>query len=491
MYNNWSEIIEILSPVIGCNRSRAEIKMALESSLRTLGWRSSTGSMLNDYRVNTGKIIDIVLGHKEETGTFHVSLPIFIYSNAIANDINNTITSVMVDVKVKIAIVVGNTFDLFFFDEKSDSAIKVSQISFEPEDKNGISLTSLLSASDFNEDRVISYFSSLYEAQLPAMKLNSLISSIIADKHKTEEVLRTYLELEGFAGEIVDKLFETIGIDIYFKNKSIREANPQKDNDSDKSYQKGGHDNTRFSLNGGKYMSKRSFVHSVIAQYIKDNPYITLEELESRFPSELASKVRGVVRTWAQVQSWAEQNGPDILTRYCTKADEILSLHDGTEIVVNSQWGSKNFPKFLAVAKTIYNISSDAPYDGTECTGTIEKDGSTRAKNFKFSMAGIKIGESIVFDAANIEVGVVSDDMIEYKGSRYRLSAFVRAFLPDSMRTPSDAYRGPDFFSYKGVTLTELRNKNVKKQEEIIDNNNGCNGIQISLQSFNTFKTKK
>ena len=106
-------------------------------------------------------------------------------------------------------------------------------------------------------------------------------------------------------------------------------------------------------------------------------------------------------------------------------------------------------------------------------------------------MAGIKIGESIVFDAANIEVSVVSDDMIEYKGSSYKLSAFVRAFLPDSMRTPSDAYRGPDFFSYKGVTLTELRNKNEEKQKEIIENNDGCNGIQISLQSFNTFKTKK
>jgi hypothetical protein len=63
-------------------------------------------------------------------------------------------------------------------------------------------------------------------------------------------------------------------------------------------------------------------------------------------------------------------------------------LYDGTEIVVNSQWGSKNFPRFLALAKKIYNVTSDAPYEGIECSVNENKantNGSTRAKNFKFS----------------------------------------------------------------------------------------------------------
>lgn len=99
---------------------------------------------------------------------------------------------------------------------------------------------------------------------------------------------------------------------------------------------------------------------------------LLLEGLESRFPSELASKVRGVIRTWAQVKSWAEDNGPDILTRYCTKDNERILLSDGTEIVVNSQWGSKNFPRFLALAKSLYNdIRSDSPYEGIECVQNI------------------------------------------------------------------------------------------------------------------------
>lgn len=48
MYDNWSEIIEIIKPVLGFDNSRTEIKIALGSCLRTLGWRTSTGTMKTD-----------------------------------------------------------------------------------------------------------------------------------------------------------------------------------------------------------------------------------------------------------------------------------------------------------------------------------------------------------------------------------------------------------------------------------------------------------
>ncbi len=151
----------------------------------------------------------------------------------------------------------------------------------------------------------------------------------------------------------------------------------------------------------------------------------------------------------------------------------------------------------MALAKKIYNVTSDAPYEGIECSVNENKantNGSTRAKNFKFSMAGIKIGETIVFDPTQTRVKVVSDDSIEYNGKTYRLSTFVRTYLPDNMRTPSDTYRGPDFFSYNGETLTNLRNNQAKEESSPSEEseNDGINkGIQISLQSFNSFKTKK
>lgn len=109
-------------------------------------------------------------------------------------------------------------------------------------------------------------------------------------------------------------------------------------------------------------------------------------------------------------------------------------------------------------------------------------------------MVGIKLGEIIVFDATKTEVKVVSDDSIEYKGYNYRLSTFVRTFLPDNMKNSSESYRGPDYFSYKGETLTNLRNRIANEQlaqptEDRIEEKD--KSIHISLHSYNSFKTRK
>lgn len=86
-------------------------------------------------------------------------------------------------------------------------------------------------------------------------------------------------------------------------------------------------------------------------------------------------------------------------------------------------------------------------------------DSSTYSKKppFKFSMAGIKTGEVLTFDPTGIEVKVVSDNQIEYQDRIYKLSPFVGTFLPEDQQSPSRQYQGPKYFSYKGKTLTELR----------------------------------
>lgn len=499
MYDNWSEIIEIMKPVLSFNRNRTEIKMALGSCLRTLGWRTSTGSMRSDYRVDNGETIDIVLGNTNEDGGFHIALPILICSEDSANDIHNKTTKVMTETNAKIAIVVGNSFDLFILNTDTNKAIQIGQIYFDLDNEEGIRFFTLLLASDFNESNLIAYFESLFKSKIPSIKLDAKIKEVIVDKTKAEEILRLYLEFEGFEGEIVDKALLNVGINIFYKSNKTSESTQELPEKPNLNTGKTGNDNTLFSFNDGPFLTKRRFVHGLIAQYIKDNPTVTLDELETRFPSQITSKVRGVIRTLAQVKAWAEQNGPDILTRYCTKESEILSLYDGTEIVVNSQWGAKNFPRFLALAKKIYNVKSDAPYEGIEYSESLNKTNtnatrSTRSRNFKFSMAGIRIGETIVFDPTNTKVKVVSEDSIEYKGKTYRLTPFVQTYLPDYMRHPTDTYRGPNYFSYKGETLTNLRNRNAKEEsspsEEKMDD--GMNkGIQISMRSFNSFKKKK
>ena len=124
----------------------------------------------------------------------------------------------MLDINVKIAIVVGSSFNLYFFDNDIQKAVLIGNISFEQDNEEGLKFSSLFSAHEFDETNLIVYFASLYKSRLPRMKLDSLIRSLISDNSKAEEVLRLYLEYEGFEGEIVDDALRDVGVDIFFKN---------------------------------------------------------------------------------------------------------------------------------------------------------------------------------------------------------------------------------------------------------------------------------
>lgn len=82
---------------------------------------------------------------------------------------------------------------------------------------------------------------------------------------------------------------------------------------------------------------------------------------------------------------------------------------------------------------------------------------------FKFSMVGIKIGETVTFVPTGVEVKVASDNTIEYEGRIYKLSPFVGTFLPLEKQNSSGAYQGAKYFSYNGKVLDDLR-KEIEKE---------------------------
>ena len=86
-----------------------------------------------------------------------------------------------------------------------------------------------------------------------------------------------------------------------------------------------------------------------------------------------------------------------------------------------------------------------------------------KRSRFKFSMCGIEIGESIVFEPTKMVVKVATDDSIEYNGRIYKLSPFVGTFMPIEKRNSSGAYQGARYFSYRGKILDNIR----KEKEQI------------------------
>lgn len=102
-------------------------------------------------------------------------------------------------------------------------------------------------------------------------------------------------------------------------------------------------------------------------------------------------------------------------------------------------------------------LTPDTPDETTTEPIEAEKPKRTQGARFTFSACGIQPGEKIVFTPEQIEVTVADDTHVEFCGELFTLSGFCRAFMPDEKRKPSNAYQGPKYFTYNGVTLVKLR----------------------------------
>lgn len=108
---------------------------------------------------------------------------------------------------------------------------------------------------------------------------------------------------------------------------------------------------------------------------------------------------------------------------------------------------------------TVYNKSSSIAGNQSKENSNQANDSQCRRKPFRFSMINLGVGETVIFAPTGLEVKVADDKKIEFEGRLYTLSAFVGTFLPEDLQNVSGAYQGPKYFTYKGETLLDLRNK--------------------------------
>ncbi len=112
-------------------------------------------------------------------------------------------------------------------------------------------------------------------------------------------------------------------------------------------------DTTRYNFGGVVYPKKR-LVYAVVKNYVDEHPNITCAELKRVFDKSLQGSL-GVVEN---VELAMRRGDAEYQVRFFTGKDEILHLKDG-DMVVCTQWGIMNIPRFLAVAEQLgYQIKS-------------------------------------------------------------------------------------------------------------------------------------
>lgn len=113
-----------------------------------------------------------------------------------------------------------------------------------------------------------------------------------------------------------------------------------------------GRDISRYSIDGQNFQPKNKTVLAVVRNYVSNHPVVTLADLQNRFPRDL----QGTYETCEN-----KLNIPSNLKRnFFFAPDEIITLDDGTDIVVCNQWGLPAFERFREAARKLdYKIERE------------------------------------------------------------------------------------------------------------------------------------
>lgn len=112
-------------------------------------------------------------------------------------------------------------------------------------------------------------------------------------------------------------------------------------------------DTTRYAFDGAIY-SKKGLVYAVVSRYVEEHPEITCAELKRVFDKSVQGSL-GVVEDLETAQL---RGDTEFRVRFFADEEQILHLRDG-DMVVCTQWGILNIPRFLTVAEQLgYQIKA-------------------------------------------------------------------------------------------------------------------------------------
>lgn len=388
MNDNWLEIIDIYNSVTFDKLGIAERLEKIQEWFRILGWRKSNGSMIIDLVVDEDISVPLVLSSSTSGDIIKSFLCVFVDDHDDSCAHISRIEKALSYLECKYALSFGKDISLYVKLEDS-TVLNVGRIPFSAYDRNGAKLFDTLSAKNFSYIKL----SQLFNQQL------------MLNKRDVHEKIEKAIEAAAANQELIKQYIVNLLLERGFNNQDIEEVVSHinfmlvTNAEDDKHYSDSSctgissvttHDYTRFSFDGINYYNKRIFVLRLIQKYVEDHPYVTLPQLEEQFPSKIISKQRGVVRPLDMVQAWVAKD-PSIRGRFFMQPENIITLCDGTKIVVHNQWGTTHFPSFLQIAKRLYDVTSDKPYRHkcSEMVSSISENPSDSTHEIKISPASL------------------------------------------------------------------------------------------------------
>ena len=267
----------------------------------------------------------------------------------------------MRQLKVKLGVLLGDTLHVYYeISHDTKTPQKITEIRFEENSVEGIKLLNILCKNEYSPEKIEKYCKDkIVEKELIEKSdayLNKLCSA--EGTNLIIELLKQKIK-EDFSEENAKCILNSISITVSKKNINIPITNILPNiSKNEPGKRKSGQNNDKYKLNGEwaggtrQNSGKGRFALATVKLYKKQNPSITMDDLNNTF-SGIIGKKTGFVDTYDSAST--KYLGQKKEERHFL--DDPIDLSNGQIIVVTREWDPPRINKFIAKARELgFNI---------------------------------------------------------------------------------------------------------------------------------------
>jgi len=328
-----------------------EFQIIAEFIFDKLGWSMRKNEIMTQKTIHIGASgnvrPDIIIADKEKY-LFVVELkkP----NVSISEQHAEQLFSYMRLLKVNFGIILGESIQIFYeLPNSNEKPLNIGEISFIDNSEEGISFIKLLSKNEYSPEKIDSYCKERLELITEKERAQNFLNNLCSPNgvDVINKLLEDKLSSE-FSENAIKLILENILINISKKGVIVRPA-PQlpviggtnEENKDEKDYSK-------YRLDGKLVGGKGKLVLEVVKAYVRNNPDITLKEINNVFKGLLSEKL-GFVDTYDNARIKFKGQVKEI--RHFLK--EPINLSEEQTIVVSNEWNRRNIKKFITRATNL------------------------------------------------------------------------------------------------------------------------------------------
>lgn len=234
------------------------------------------------------------------------------------------LVSYMKQLETSVGIYWGDEMEVYYKNIGDGSQpILLMSLHFKSFDSNGEDFVSLFSENCFSIENILSFMREKEAKRAFESNVERLLKDITASNFQDEflDVLKTYLMKKGESENIVDAVLSQVVFRLSAKSEDV-------DNIAMKDVTEYSHATEKKVKKRRRDNSKaRHYAYNLIKQIIEKNSTFSFEQLYAIFNSK--DYIENVVQVKDE-------------SRWFMDEEDIITIADGTKIVISNQWGFKN-----------------------------------------------------------------------------------------------------------------------------------------------------